>query len=86
MRELGFYRFANANSWSAKTPSIDPVTGDFYLYGNDIARGLDVYRFDRQAAPSSSDGTWLTPAQALARAKALPKVKLSPRSAFFCLL
>ena len=36
MREIGFYRFANANSWSAKTPSIDPATGDFYLYGNDI--------------------------------------------------
>ena len=27
MSELGFYRFANANSWSAKTPSIDPATG-----------------------------------------------------------
>jgi hypothetical protein len=86
MRELGFYRFANANSWSAKTPSIDPATGDFYLYGNDIARGLDVYRFDRQAAPSASDGAWLTPAQALARAKTLPKVKLTPSSAFFCLI
>ena len=81
MRELGFYRFANANSWSAKTPSID-ANGDFYLYGNDIERGLDVYRFDRQAAPSSSDGRWLTPAQVPLR----PKVRLTPRSAFFCLL
>jgi hypothetical protein len=86
MRELGFYRFANGNSWSAKTPSIDPATGDFYLFGNDIARGLDVYRFDGQAATSSSDGTWLTPAQALARAKSLPRVKLTPSTAFFCLL
>jgi LVIVD repeat len=86
MREIGFYRFADANSWAAKTPSIDPATGDFYLYGNDIARGLDVYRFDGAAAESSSDGRWLTPAQALARAKSLPKVKLSPSSAFFCLL
>jgi hypothetical protein len=84
MRELGFYRFANANSWSAKTPSIDPQSGDFYLYGNDIARGLDVYRFDGQAPTSASDGAWLTPAQALA--KAPPKVELTPRSAFFCLL
>jgi hypothetical protein len=86
MRELGFYRFEDANSWSAKTPSIDPATGDFYLYGNDIARGLDVYRFDGQAATSARDGAWLTPAQALARSKTLPKVALSPRSAFFCLL
>ena len=75
-----------ANSWSAKTPSIDPQTGDFYLYGNDIARGLDVYRFDGQAATSASDGAWLTPAQALARAKARPKVSLTPGTAFYCLL
>ena len=86
MREIGFYRFANANSWSAKTPFIDPETRDFYVYGNDIARGLDVYRFDGQAATSANDGAWLTLAQALARSKALPKVKLSPRTAFFCLL
>jgi hypothetical protein len=81
MRELGFYRFANANSWSAKTPSID-ANGDFYLYGNDIERGLDVYRFDRQAAASSSDGTWLTPAHVPLR----PRVRLTPRTAFNCLL
>jgi hypothetical protein len=86
MREIGFYRFENANSWSAKTPSIDPETGDFYLYGNDIERGLDVYRFDGDAQASASDGTWLTPAQALARAKALPKAKLSPQRALLCLL
>ena len=63
-----------------------PGDGAFHLYGNDIARGLDVYRFDRQAAPSASDGAWLTPAQALARANARPKVALNPRSAFFCLI
>jgi hypothetical protein len=86
MREIGFYRFENANSWSAKTPSIDLQTGDFYLYGNDIERGLDIYRFDGDAPTSASDGVWLTPAQALARSKTLPKVKLSPSRAFFCLL
>jgi hypothetical protein len=84
MREVGFYRFENANSWAAKTPSIDPATGDFHLYGNDIDRGLDVYAFDGQAADSASDGRWLTPAQALAQAK--PRVKLTPSSAFYCLL
>jgi hypothetical protein len=81
MREIGFYRFANANSWSAKTPSID-ANGDFYLYGNDIERGLDVYRFDGQAAESASDGRWLKPAQVPLR----PKVSLTPRTAFNCLL
>ena len=29
MRELAFYRIEGANSWSAKTPGIDPRTGDF---------------------------------------------------------
>jgi hypothetical protein len=82
MREIGFYRFANANSWSAKTPSIDPATGDFYLYGNDIERGLDIYRFDGQAAESASAGRWLKPAQVPLR----PKVRLTPRTAFNCLL
>ncbi len=82
MREIGFYRFENANSWSAKTPRIDPQTGSFHLYGNDIERGLDIYRFDGQAATSSRDGTWLTPAQVPLR----PKVRLSPRTAFNCLL
>jgi hypothetical protein len=84
MKEIGFYRFENANSWAAKTPSIDPVTGDFHLYGNDIDRGLDIYAFDGQAAESATGGRWLTPAQALARVK--PRVKLTPGSAFYCLL
>ena len=45
MRELGFYRFADAERGRRRRRSIEP-DGDFYLYGNDIARGLDVYRFD----------------------------------------
>jgi hypothetical protein len=49
-------------------------------------REIGFYRFDAQAAPSASDGAWLTPAQALARANARPKVKLTASSAFFCLL
>ena len=49
MKELGFYRADGADSWSAKTPSIDRKTGDFYLYGNDIDRGLDIYQYDGAA-------------------------------------
>ena len=73
-----------SGTWAgfSQTPSIDPATGDFYLYGNDIARGLDVYRYDGQAATSANDGRWLTPAQVPLR----PKVRLSPRTAFNCLL
>ena len=55
MREIGYYRTTNADgrgfadTWSFKTPKVSR-TGDFYLYGNDIARGLDVYRFSNTAA------------------------------------
>ena len=46
MKEIGYYRMANADSWSAKTPQINRKTGDFYLFGNDMKRGLDIYHFD----------------------------------------
>ena len=58
MREVGFFRHENADTWAAKTPSIEP-DGSFWLYGNDIARGFDVYRYDAKAPRSPSGGTWL---------------------------
>ena len=45
MKEIGYYRMPDADTWSAKTPQIDRKTGDFYLFGNDIARGLDIYHY-----------------------------------------
>jgi hypothetical protein len=65
MKEIGHYRMPDADTWSAKTPEIDPATGDFYLFGNDIARGLDVYHFDGDA-PQTADagGTWMSAKQA----------------------
>jgi hypothetical protein len=82
MREIGFYRIEGADSWAAKTPRIDPATGDFFLYGNDVARGLDVYHFDGAGATSTRDGEWLTPTQALARMQSLPDGDVE----LFCLL
>ena len=65
MKELGFYRIANHDTWSAKTPEIE--RGEpFYLYGNDMTRGLDIYRFDWDAEESTARGQWMTPAEALA--------------------
>jgi hypothetical protein len=58
LKQIGFYKTENADSWSAKTPSI-ARNGSFFLYGNDIERGLDVYRFDASAPQSDSGGTWL---------------------------
>jgi hypothetical protein len=66
MKEIGFYQLDDADSWSAKTTEIE--RGEpFYLYGNDMARGLDIYKFDWEAEESASRGQWLTPAEALTR-------------------
>jgi hypothetical protein len=58
MREVGFHYFPDSDTWSAKTNRIE-ADGSFYVFGNDLNRGLDVYRFDGQATASSSGGTWI---------------------------
>jgi hypothetical protein len=60
MREIGHYRMPDADSWSAKTPQIDRRTGDFYLFGNDMKRGLDIYRFDGERQRSRGRGRWMS--------------------------
>ena len=45
MKEIAHARFPDAVTWAAKTPRI-AADGSFHLYGNDMNRGLDVYRFD----------------------------------------
>jgi len=86
MKEIGFYRVEGADSWSAKTPSIDRRTGDFYLYGNDINRGLDIYHYDGAREKSKRRGRWMSPAEAEARALSLPRVSLSPENRIYCLI
>ena len=91
MREIGSYRTTNADgrgfadTWSFKAPTVSR-TGDFYAYGNDIARGLDVYRFSNTASASTSPGKWMTPKQAATFLSARPRVGLTRDTAFFCLL
>jgi hypothetical protein len=60
MVEIGHYRTPNADTWSAKTPFIDSRSGDFWLYGDDIGRGLDIYHFDADGKQnfSQNPGTW----------------------------
>jgi hypothetical protein len=64
MREIGHYRTANADSWSAKTPQINRRTGDFYLFGNDMNRGLDVYHFEGGGKKPKSRGRWMSAEEA----------------------
>jgi hypothetical protein len=61
MKEIGYYRMPNADSWSAKTPQINRKTGDFYLFGNDMSRGLDIYHFSGQGKKPKSRGRWMSP-------------------------
>ncbi len=86
MREIGYYRTDNADTWAAKTPSIDRRTGDFYLYGNDMNRGLDVYKFDGEGGKSRNAGRWMTPAETQSMALARPKVDGGPETSVICLL
>jgi hypothetical protein len=80
LKQIGFYKTENADSWSAKTPTIER-NGSFYLYGNDMARGLDIYRFDATKPQSDSGGTWLG-AQAALTLPAAPRTGTS----YVCLI
>ncbi len=64
MKEIGYYRMPDADSWSAKTPQINRRTGDFYLFGNDMKRGLDIYHFDGERQRPTSRGRWMSAGEA----------------------
>ena len=57
MKEIASYYFPNSDTWAAKTPKIQG-NGDFYLYGNDVNRGLDIYKFTATKKKSAKAGKW----------------------------
>ncbi|CAA9540585.1 MAG: hypothetical protein AVDCRST_MAG79-1824 [uncultured Thermoleophilia bacterium] len=62
MREVGFYRFKDSNTWAVKTPQAS--RNGFYLYGNDHKRGFDVYKWTPTGTPTTNGGgIWRTPEQ-----------------------
>ncbi len=70
---LGHFYFSNSDTWSFKTNAFEE-DGSFYGYGNDIARGLDVYRFDASAPTSTEEdpafaGRWVNQATAVSMAQ-----------------
>jgi hypothetical protein len=86
MREIGHFQFADADTWAAKTPGFEE-DGSFYLFGNDMNRGMDVYRFDAGATPSEHEGRWMDPAQTALQLSALPQPDLSdPALTMRCML
>ena len=82
MKELAFYKFSNSDTWAAKTPHIQG-NGDFFLYGNDQARGMDIYKFDAGKKESKNKGEWMSASEA---AIALPKASLPAGYQLNCLL
>ena len=62
MKEIGSFYFSDSDTWAAKTPNIQK-DGDFFLYGNDMNRGLDIYKFNGRAPKSENAGTWMSAQQ-----------------------
>jgi putative cell wall-binding protein len=88
MEEIGFFRFGDSDLWSAKTNRFED-DGSFYVFGNDVRRGLDVFRFEADApddAPETeATGVWLTPTEVEAMAQARP-ASTEPKVGPYCLL
>jgi hypothetical protein len=66
IKQLGWFRFDNSDTWAAKAFSAD--RSGFTFYGNDKRRGFDVYRYQPQAGAQVSAGRWFTAAQSEALA------------------
>lgn len=64
LNAIAAYRTDNADSWSFKSPWLRRE-GVSYVYGNDMSRGLDIYRFDGAKRETDNPGTWV-PAPAIA--------------------
>ncbi|WP_341252872.1 cell wall-binding repeat-containing protein [Euzebya pacifica] len=71
---LGFFYFSNSDTWSFKTNTFEE-DGSFYGYGNDINRGLDVYRFDASVDTATEEfgesfaGRWVNQPTAITMAQ-----------------
>lgn len=75
IQTLGFFYFDNSDTWSFKT-NVFEDDGSFYGYGNDITRGMDVYRFDASVTATDegsgvplSQGRWVNQATAVTMAQ-----------------
>jgi hypothetical protein len=84
MKELGYYRFADSDTWAAKAPFVDRK--GFYFYGNDHARGFDVYRYQPGGMQKPSPGRWWSAREALGAAARMRADGRRPRLAALCLL
>jgi hypothetical protein len=88
MREVGFWRVPSSDSWSFKTNDIGDGT-EFYAYSNDIARGMDIVRYDAEgtaATRGTGQDRWYSAAELAAGALGAPRALLDPGYRPVCLL
>ena len=58
LKAIGSYQAENADTWSFKAPRVSR-DGVWYGFGNDMARGMDIYRYDGRRPEASNPGTWI---------------------------
>ena len=58
MKAIGSYQAEDADTWSFKAPAVSR-DGVWYAFGNDMARGMDVYRYDGRRPQATNAGTWI---------------------------
>ena len=68
IQEVGHFQFPDSDLWSAKVPEVED-DGSFYIYGGDVRRTLDVFRYDATVEAQEDGGSWVDPRQALTIAR-----------------
>jgi len=71
MRQIGWYKFPDSDTWAAKTTATDRK--GYWVFANDKRRAFDVYRFTpgKAGGTSTRAGIWMSPEQALQAAERL---------------
>lgn len=82
IKQLGFYRFPDSDTWSAKATA--PSRKGYYIYANDHRRGFDVLKYT--PGSSARGGEWLTPERHLTRIRRARARGIKPVLTALCLL
>jgi hypothetical protein len=83
VREVGFFRFPDSDTWSAKVMRWEE-DGSAHVFAVDQTRGFDVYRYDATAPAAVDGGRWLTPLQAEQQLTDLVSAGFVPDRALVC--
>jgi hypothetical protein len=82
IQEIAHSRFQNSQLWSAKVLEVAD-DGSFFIFGGDMTRTLDIWRFNPDGEVATDGGTWLDAERA---AGLQPTTPAAGGYAPFCLL